>query len=167
MRKMLSVLLAAAAVAAVGALAACFVIAAYGSASAISVIISVPNSTFHIGQPITTQVELTNLSGTEINVARSLAETEAQVTCSVLMLDSTGHPIQRTSYGDAAEKHQLVSSLRVVSLRPAETLKQTMELTKLFEITKPDTYTVRVGRKWPEGNGNLVWSNSLTLTITK
>lgn len=151
----------------VAALAVCCVVPARARKPAISVTISVPDSDIRMGHPIPLKVELTNRSNAQIKVARGIGDAEAEVTCSVVMFGRTGRPVQRTTYGEAAEKQQLVSSVRVVSIQPRASLTQTMELTKLFRITHPGTYTVRVGRKWPEGTRQMNWSNTLTLTISQ
>lgn len=148
-------------------LAAFFAVGTQGSRSGVSVTITAPTSPVTLGHAIPIKVELTDTSGHEISVSRGIGHAEAEVTYEVTMYDSTGHPVQRTNHGDAAAKKQLISSVRVVSLQPGEKLTQTMELTKVFRITQPGTYTIRVGRRWPEETGETQWSNSLSLSIEK
>jgi hypothetical protein len=135
---------------------------------AISISISTPHTTVHIGEAITIRVELKNTSKGEIKVASVVNHEQAELNYQMVMLDSAGHPVPLTNWGKAVAKRQvIIVSLVVLPLAPGKTWVETTELTKLFEITKPGTYTVRAGRKWPETKtGKMEWSNALTLTVT-
>lgn len=148
-------------------LAACVVSSTYGSEAVMSLKINASTPTVSLGHTLVVQVELTNTSDREIRLYRAVGHVEAEVTYSVMMSDSAGRAVQRTPYGDAAEKNQLVGSRRVVTLEPGQNLTQKMELTKLFRIVQPGTYALRVGRRWPAETGQTVWSNTLILTVTK
>lgn len=137
------------------------------SGQAISVSISTANTTVHLGQPIPIQIQLKNTSKSEVRFGKVLGHGHAELDYQIALLDSAGHPVPQTKYGNAAANRQVVIfSQEFLPLAPAETTVHRTELTKLFNITKPGTYTVRVGRTWPPKSKNIVWSNSLTITVT-
>ena len=137
------------------------------SGPSISVSISTPNTTVRVGQPIPIRIDLKNTSNSEVRIGRVTSHGQAELDYEVVLLDSAGHPVPQTKYGDAAANRQVIIVSRELSpVAPAETTVQRTELTKLFNITKPGTYTVRVGRRWPPMKGKIEWSNTLTLTIT-
>lgn len=138
------------------------------SAQEVSVTISTPTASVAVGKPIPLQVQLKNISGHEIRAGEVVGHNQAELNYIVTMLDSKGRPVPPTSYGTAARsRHVMIISEVAKRLGPGQALAQHTELAKLFEITEPGNYTVRVGRIWPPSSKNVVWSNTLTLTMTK
>lgn len=152
----------------IGVLSVLGLLGAHASPSAISVSISAPNTTVHIGQPIPIRVETKNTSNNEVRIVKVVGQGQAELNYQVVVLDAAGRPVPQTTYGKAVTNREILVTSRVVlSLPPTKTSAQTTDLAKMFEITSPGTYTVRVGRTWPETKaGKMVWSNTLTLTIT-
>lgn len=149
------------------------VLVALGCAGAASgqdarISISAPKVSVQVGQPISIEVQLKNISGHEIRAGEVVGHNQAELNYIVTMLDSKGRPVPPTSYGTAARsRHVMIISEVAKRLGPGQALAQHTELAKLFEITEPGNYTVRVGRIWPPSSKNVVWSNTLTLTMTK
>jgi hypothetical protein len=135
---------------------------------AVTIAISTPNTTVSIGQPVPIHVELKNVSNHEIKVERVVEQGQAELNYKVVVLGAVDRAVPRTTYGNAAENRQVETVSRVLlPLEMGQTLTDGMDLIKLFKMTKPGTYKVRVGRKWPEDKtGKMEWSNTLTLTIT-
>jgi hypothetical protein len=148
------------------AILAVLVWSAAASGQDVRITISASDTSVRVGQRIPIQVELKNTSDHEIKLGRVGGRENAGLDYRVILLDSNGHSVARTKYGAAADTGQVESSPVLLQLGPGQTLTQQAELTKLFKITEPGTYTVRVGRKWPERTGKMEWSNSLTLTVT-
>lgn len=143
-------------------LAALFAFAPRAPGQAVSIAISTPNTNPHIGQAIPLTITLTNRSAQRIRVVRSTAENQAELTYVIAMLDSQGHPVPKTANAEPG----IIVSEAGIHLEPGRKLAQHTELTKLFKITEPGTYTVRAGRRWPPMKGKIEWSNTLTLTVT-
>jgi hypothetical protein len=148
---------------ALAGLAALLALVPRANGQAVTIAISAPNATVPIGQPIPLRITLTNVSKTNIRVERSTAKNQAELTYVIAMLDSQGHPVPKT----ANAKPGIIVSEVGMRLERGQALVQHTELNKLFKITEPGTYKVRVGRRWPEDKaGKMEWSNTLTLTIT-
>lgn len=143
------------------------VLVTYSSGQAISLTISARASSWSIGHPIPIQVRLTNTSPLEIKVRRALATGDAEFTYTIVMLDNQGRAVPRTHYGQEAQDRHLIVTRTISRLAPDAALTETMDLTKLFKLTEADTYTVRVARRWPVDTKKTIWSNTLTLTVTK
>lgn len=143
------------------------VLVTYSSSQAISLTISAGAGSLSIRHPLPIQVRLTNTSPSEIRVRRALAAGSAELTYTIVMLDSQGHAVPRTHYGQEAQNRHLIVTRTISPVAPGASLTETMDLAKLFEVTEAGTYAVRVGRRWPGETKNMIWSNTLTLTITK
>lgn len=134
----------------------------------VSITISTPTPRVRLGQPIALSVQLKNQSGRKLEASRVVGEGQAELDYHVDLLDATRRAVPRTDYGAAANAgHIDIVSQVAVQIRPHQTVTQHTDLAKIFKITQPGTYTVRVGREWPPKSGKMEWSNTLTLTITK
>jgi len=130
--------------------------------------ISAPTTSARVGQPVLIQVQLKNVSDHELKVGRIVAQGQAELDYHINLLDAAGRAVPRTKYGAAAHSGLIdIVSRELVPVQPHQTVTQHTDLAKLFKITQPGTYTVRVGRIWPPSSKNIVWSNTLTLRITK
>jgi hypothetical protein len=139
-----------------------FAFASRAPGQAVTIVISTPNTNPRIGQAIPLTITLTNRSGQRIRVPRSTAKNQAEMTYRIILLDSQGHPVLQTADAQIG----IIVSQVGLPVEPGHALVQHTELNKLFKITEPGTYTVRVGRMWPPMKGKMEWSNTLTLTVT-
>lgn len=148
------------------------VLVALGCAGAASgqdarISISAPKVSVQVGQPISIEVQLKNTSEHEIDVGKTGGQDNAGIDYHVVLLGSGDHPVARTKYGAAVDTGKVEGSVALLQLKPGQTLTQHFDLTKLFKLTDPGTYSVRAGRKLPERAGKMVWSNILTITVAK
>lgn len=133
----------------------------------VSITIGAANTSVSVGQPIPIDVQLKNTSDHAIGVGRVGGERNGGIDYHVILLASNGRAVPRTKYGAAVDTGRVEGSAVLLQLKPGETLTQSFDLTKLFKLTEPGTYTLRAGRKLPERTGKMEWSNTLTLTVTE
>ena len=134
-----------------------------------SIAISAQSDLMKVGSEILVEITLTNTSNHEIRVGKApgnqpLAESEY----SIDVRDSKGHPAPDTEYGGKVRQRKIwfYRSRESVALQPGESLKDGAVITKLYDLSRVDRYTVQISRPIPEqwGKGT-VKSNTINITV--
>jgi len=73
-----------------------------------------------------------------------------------------------SEYGRKVKTHSmLVISMILKTVHPGDSLKEDTDMSRLFDLAKPGTYTVQLERKDPlNSRGTSIKSNMLTIHIT-
>ncbi len=151
------------------------------SAPPYSVSISVPGNTHKIGTKLTVDVTLTDVSQHNIAVPR---QAFGEMDYLVELYDDKGNPVPETRYYEVFKCQRQegpcpdgVPSVGPTddhgtrSVEPGGTLKESVDLGKLFQLKHPGTYVVQLhradslyagGRPRPE----VIKSNPLTITVS-
>lgn len=124
--------------------------------------------TFESGSPVNVQIVLRNTSKGNIVEMRNKPTDAGELNgYTVSLKNKEAEEVPFTEYGKAffAGTTIDISSPSPVVLKPGDILKDEIVLTKLFELSKPGTYTVQVQRKdlYSPGIGK---SNTVSFTIT-
>ncbi len=111
-------------------------------------------------------VSLLNNTDHDLKVWKSVGGIHAEQFYDIVMSDSNGSPAPRTDYGLALESHQVYPSSRILkTLRPGESLNETMDLSKIFVIAKGEGYKIDVSRRDTFGLSKVAHSNSLQISV--
>jgi hypothetical protein len=86
-----------------------------------------------------------------------------------IVLDSNGNRVPETdAYRELRERYKssslVIESLALIELKPDETCTATIDLSYLFDLSRPGKYTVQIERDSPLSTGVVV-SNKVTITI--
>jgi hypothetical protein len=164
--KTLSHLLAAALLSAAGA-------SAHSPNGPFSVSISAGQTTVPIGRPIVIAIRLQNTSSESITIDASNGLEQGELYYKVHVLNERGQVPRPTDYlrgleGSGKSPHPTVRarSSIIFTLQPGESLNDSVNITKLFDISQPGRYEVRVSRTVPVWLGSgMVNSNAITITV--
>ncbi|HEV2195700.1 MAG TPA: hypothetical protein VGR55_08960 [Candidatus Acidoferrum sp.] len=134
-----------------------------------SVTLHAPDGTVKIGSELHLKVKITNTSNREIRFAKGFGNEEYDLDVEVRDAEGKTPPLT-TSYREVKE-HPGGGSYSTYVLEPGKSFEDDLVLTKLYVITQPGKYTVRVTRGqrplWQDVKQNTVKSNTITLTITE
>lgn len=119
-----------------------------------------------VGSQIRVQVVLTNTSDHEIGILKSAPEVDYLVE----VRDTRGRMAPDTDFG---RKQKDPASVKVstgsplYSLKPGESLRDEIQIGRLYEMSVPDKYSIQVSRIVPEEmGGGVVKSNMVNVTVT-
>jgi hypothetical protein len=118
------------------------------------------------GDKIILEIALTNALPAEIVVRQNIRPDQSEWDYTIDVRDEKGAQVARTNYG--RKRTQLVGliSNHMRTVKPGEALKGEITLSKLFDMTVPRTYTVRVSRHVGDrDSGRLVTSNTATIAV--
>lgn len=138
------------------------------AAAPFSLTISTKTKSVQAGSEVKVQILLKNISNNEIYVLREKSPSlPEQAGFTAAVSDAKGMAVAYTNYGDKFYKGEAVTfgSPSYAYLKPGETLEQEMEVSKLFDLSKPGTYTVQVQRK-DDRSAAVAKSNTISITIT-
>src|SRR5271165_4183531 len=143
-----------------------------------SIAIGSPQQTWRIGSEVTVTVILTNTSRETVLFRKSFAQDEGELFMDVEVKDDRGNPLPRTKYyrllrqdyssdfpRQPDEEFIAGGSVHKYFLKPAETLKDQIVVSRLFDLSRVGKYTIRVQRR-DQGTKSLVTSNSITVTVS-
>jgi hypothetical protein len=138
-----------------------------GSRARFSIVISTVETNVKSGAKLPLDVTLTNISDQEYRIGTSIglrAERDFQID----VLDDQGHSAPRTAYGKKIDGQVGLYSGSIGShlLKPGGSLMYHADLSKIFELTKPGSYTVQA-QKNDYRNAVVVTSNSIILTVSQ
>jgi hypothetical protein len=130
--------------------------------------IATPHDRVQTGEEIYLQVKLTNTSPAEITfVEPPGGPPSAEFQYQIEVRDTSGQPPPDTEYGRQHRRsaHFLRSQVSW-TLQPGESMSDATVLTKLFDLSRPDTYEVRASRTVPPHTGNgTVTSNTIAVVV--
>lgn len=148
--------------------------------SALAVLISTPTPVLTSGQQIRLDVSVTNTSDQAVRILKALgSDGHAEAVNRVEVYDSDGNKLSRTD-GPAVQingqTHHLLKrgmSRKTVPLEPGKSDKNFLILSHLFNMSKPEKYTVMVRQERmdldqprPQDRFSFVSSNTITIMVT-
>jgi hypothetical protein len=137
-----------------------------------SLTISAAQSTVKAGSEVKLKIVVTNTSDHRISVPMTL-QNHAEFAYLIEVQDSGGNQAPKTKYhralrGEKSDNEPIDSIKRngyPVYLQPGETAEDRVIVDKLYDLTQPGKYNIRVKGKDPESNA-LIESNTITVTVT-
>jgi hypothetical protein len=163
--------------------------AAQSTKPAISITINSSPTVVKTGTEVKVEITLTNVSNHQITLAKDNAQNHGESFNRIEVRDQKGNLAPDTRYArflkgkvsdddkrqdknKAVGDHgvELVNDLPLDSaaphvLKPGETLKDEIVVTKLFDLSTPGKYTIQVDRHDDEGK-TTVKANAITVTVT-
>jgi hypothetical protein len=141
-------------------------LAAPPTAPSFSINISTAQSMVKVGAAITIDATLTNISDHDIFYA---VGTPGQV-IDLIVCDSSGKSVPETPYGRKVHDTELnrrpfVGSVFRASIKPDHTFQQKSDLSKEYDLSKPDKYSIQAQRR-DARTREMVKSNTITITVT-
>lgn len=134
-----------------------------------SIAISTQSGLVKAGAEILVEITLTNTSNHEIRVGKAPGDSpQAESEYSIEVRDSKGHLAPDTDYGRKVREKKIwfYRSRDSFNLQPGESRKDGTAITKLYDLSRQDRYTITVSRPIPEqwGKGT-VKSNAINITV--
>ena len=131
----------------------------------LSIKINAESSTVRVGSSVLIDLSVTNLSRTDLNTGTSISElTGMDPNYLYDVRDRAGHEVAKRVYPhpELAVGHAILGTLK-----PGESVTLKQEISRLFDLNHPGTYSIQVSRRFPENHKDtLVRSNKIVLTIT-
>ena len=122
--------------------------------------IIIPNQRVQTGSPITGELVLTNAVNHDVEVYAARGLDAYQSRFSVTVKDSQGNtPVFQPS--------PFFSSMGFHTLKVGETFTLSLNVSNLYQITKPGVYTVKVSRQHGEQVNTTIESNTVSITVSK
>jgi hypothetical protein len=122
-----------------------------------------------VGSETPVEIILTNTSHQEISLSKSVEENAAEFNYLVDVRDGKGKPVPQTAHHRSVhgEGAQITHSDLTVPLKPGQELQSVALLNKLYDVSRPGKYIIRVSRDIPPELGKgVVKSNVITINIT-
>jgi hypothetical protein len=139
-----------------------------------SLTLSSSEKVIRVGSEARLEIVLKNTSIHEFSIATSNLKDRAESHYLIDVRDSKGRPVPDTEYAhtvwnlNSKPTTLFVFSEIVDTLKPGETMTDVAVITKLYDLTRPGKYTIRVSRKiWKELGKGTVKSNPITITVIK
>ena len=117
------------------------------------------------GSEVKINITLRNSSNRAIHMNTGSSEIEYVIE----VRDSQGTSAPKTDFGRKANERPHFSSDQIFTLQPGECLpKISLDVTKLYDLSRPGKYTIQVNRLVPKelGSGQ-IRSNPITITIAE
>src|ERR1700730_9323434 len=133
---------------------------------AFEIAISLESSVVKAGSKITVKATLVNKSSS--NLLFSTDENIAKLDFKADVRDSQGNLAPLTEYGRSVMRNETapdITSAGYSMVRPGETKKSDVDITKLYNLSQPGKYSIRVQRI-DDAIKMAVKSNTITLTVT-
>jgi len=144
---------------------------------AFSIVITAPATSVRLGSPIPLKLFLTDLSqkslGVQVRAVGPEYKGEKFRDMDIRVLDSSGKPVEETDLGRTVHGRNPKISWGVqgtkhggIAIGTGQTLTEQADLSKEFDLSKPGTYTAQAER-WDGEHGQMIRSNTITITITE
>lgn len=128
-----------------------------------TILLAGPPSSIKTGAICEISMTITNISTHQIAVRKDNGGSPAS-NYTISVLDDAGHTLMARSSKEA--RGAIRSSFQFKRLEPKETLKETINLNSLFDLSKPGVYKIRVWRDVePEYGGGRVDSNEIAIGV--
>lgn len=135
-----------------------------------SLTISAEHDSVKRGSEVFVQIKVTNTSNQQISLAKAPGNLpQAESEYSIDVRDSGGREAPLTDYGRKIKEKKIIVSMSRDSLHiePGESQNDGVIVTKLYDLSRPGKYSVRVAREIPpRWGGGIVQSNTINITIT-
>jgi hypothetical protein len=126
-----------------------------------SITVSSPQDTWKAGSDVVITISITNTSNRTVFLRTGTGQGDDELFSDIEVEDDLGHRLPRRPTGD------LVAGSRYIKktfLKPTETLKENIVISKLFDLSRSGKYTVRVQRRDPDTN-SVVTANIAIVTV--
>jgi len=145
-----------------------------------SITITTPKDAVEVGSQVTVAILVKNVSDRDISFSRSPAEDRGELFTEVEVQDADNNPLPGTEYyrlvkgkkkdrpkeGANFEPMGFHGSVIQFTLKPGETLKDGVVVSKLFDLGQPGRYSIRV-TKVDMATKTSVTSNTITVTMVE
>jgi hypothetical protein len=131
--------------------------------------LAAPKQPLKAGQPLILRATVTNTSGHDVHVWLSGGSAEVVRDYEVHVLDEEGRPAPPWVPPPQPEGRVL---LRVgvgvgTELEPGRSTTDLVNVTDVYDLSRPGKYKVWVAERFGRGPGGLVRSNTITVTVVK
>ena len=142
------------------------IIGAYGQAPDQQVHLEISaNSTIAVGTPIEIKISLVNSSKNDIDVGCVVFKMNGDTSLYLLNVrDTLNHVVPKKEY-----PHLELSSASAYlrTLKAGETLADSVTVNRIYDMSRPGTYSVQVGSVLPKENGGgEILSNTVKINVT-
>lgn len=131
-----------------------------------TITISPVRATVTSGDPILVQITVKNLTKQEFDFNTIISDITGRDFIYVFDVTNAGG-IAVPPKTMTPESELLVGHAVFRTLGPEGTLMDTASLERLFDLSKPGTYTIRASRAVPEDKGMAITSNTITITVSE
>jgi hypothetical protein len=138
----------------------------------LSITISTPDEVVKAGSEVKVKVLFTNSSDQVISMSHTLAPNPGEVDNWIDVRDENGKLAPQTQYGKKIKGDESTppaatnASSMAVEMKPGETARAHIQVTKLFDLSRPGKYTIQVDRFDRLENGSGAWAKSNIITVT-
>ena len=132
-----------------------------------SITIESKNPTVESGQAIHVHIVLTNTTGREFTVFKSVGGGLGEQYYSISVTGPDGNPAALTEYGAAAQKNVgVVSGSRIMKkVALGANVDEYVTISRMFNMTLAGKYVVQVSRPSPFNPSIILKSNNLTIRV--
>jgi len=130
------------------------------------VVISAPSNQVKLGQPIVIKAVITNDSTQDLLLYKSVGQANGELYYSVYVWDSQHKLVSNTVYGESVRKKQFRAVSKIQKqLSPGQSMEETINITDLYRIDKPGSYTVQVQRTIFIEPSRTLSSNTISIVV--
>jgi hypothetical protein len=126
-----------------------------------SITISSPQDTWKVGSEIVIAINIVNTSSQRAFFQKALGQENGELFMDIEVKDGHGNPLPRRPTGEFIAG----GSVQKKFLKPGETLKDGIVVSKLFDLSQTGKYTIRVQRR-DAGTNSIVMSNTITVAVS-
>jgi len=120
------------------------------------------------GQDVRVDVNITNRSNETIPMAVAVGKGTAEFDYDIAVTRQDRRPVERTEYGRSlvgAGTHSVRVSKQLINLKPGQSYSDYFMLNKVFDVSRPGTYLVRVEREPVPGQNATARSSAITIVV--
>jgi hypothetical protein len=130
--------------------------------------ISAQEASVRSGTDVQIDVVVTDVSSQEVLVETNWVRPYVEITDHITITNGSGGKAARTKLGRAASESNasLTGKIVDIQLKPNKPFTYKLDLSQLYDLTKPGKYNVQIQRLDSNTN-SVVTSNLVTLTVTK
>jgi hypothetical protein len=130
-----------------------------------SIAINAPANRIKSGDDLPMTVVLRNMSSQKSIIHTSLGKTNAEIEYDIRVKHADGTAVPKTPYEQNLEAKGTRGSAGLCILNPGDTCEERTNVANLYDLTKPGTYVIQVGRTPGDGSA-VVTSNTITVQVT-
>jgi hypothetical protein len=148
--------------------ASTFIVTGHCQTGSFGISITISQNTIRTGANLQLQIKVKNISDHDLSLFVPFDETGIAQMFDVNVRDSAGASVPETAvgmhvHGKTAEPPLISGPVKTIS--PGKEIDRNTDLTRIFDLAKPGTYTVQVTRM-DFDQKVLVKSNIITITVT-
>ncbi len=125
-----------------------------------------PDTVVSKSEPIILGLDLVNMTDHELGFFAVPGGQHAELFYDVIGRDTDGKEIARTEYGKYAGGRSHMMGARIQRIiKPDQSYRAFMEVSKIFDLSQPGRYTFQVKNKYPPSEDNNPGSNVVTVEV--